>query len=87
MWPCPRSVHAQLGASAKELFVSAHNGLSCGEAHAWVQDRTRGFGGGEPLDAVCSFLRRHLAQSGEPVPERPSTAVEWVASSAADGMA
>ena len=78
LWPSPPSVYAQLGSATKELFVDDQNGVSCAEAHSWLfRGSIRTFALGEPLHAVCSFLRRHVAQSGEAPPGRPTTAKEW----------
>lgn len=86
IWPVAPCQFEQVGASTKELYVDNlidNPGTRAGKAgtfaHVWMygKESVRTYGDGKPLSAVCSFLRRHLAGSSEPVMARPDNAKEW----------
>jgi pimeloyl-ACP methyl ester carboxylesterase len=79
VWPKPSSIHAQVGAASKELYVDNTTDVQNFVAHGWLATGKglEQFGGGAPLRLIGSFLRRHLAGDDEAPPERPENAKEW----------
>lgn len=82
-WPSPECVYDQIGkavyGTSKELYVDHVRSEDKTGVHVALFSKAtqRTHADGVPFEVICSFVRRQLCGSSEPLPTEPAEAKAW----------